>query len=310
VSQANFLSHPVSTLKDEAGREFHYLLVENPSSPFLVIHFTAFFGDWGDRKEFKTNYQGYFHRYRMLKDSGYNCLFLCDQFGATKNGTYYTGERGDLFVERAMNKIIQNVMQKLNISQDHVMTVGSSMGACGALKFGLLFNVGSILAISPHIDLDICAAKQGRELHVTAICPDGKPYSEENFKYTRQVSNLLQRWEEGEKLPTLFLHSCKDDHGVHEEQVLPLLKRWEAHHGTYYFDERETGGHGSDYCTKAVILDVLKNLCEGSPIDVIKYQKQKKYFPADQVGFKNVVWIGKVRPALVKIKKRMESFLK
>jgi hypothetical protein len=108
----------ISTYIDDTGRVFHYSLINNKTDK-LVIHFTAFFGDWGDRKEYKKYYKGYFHRYRMFADQkGYNFLFVCDQYGATQ-------------------EIINTVVASLNIKWQNIITIGSSMGATGALKFGL-----------------------------------------------------------------------------------------------------------------------------------------------------------------------------
>ncbi len=96
----------ISTYIDDAGRVFHYSLINNKTDK-LVIHFTAFFGDWGDRKEYKKYYKGYFHRYRMFIDEKrYNFLFLCDQFGVTENGTYYTGKAGDFLLSVLHKKLL------------------------------------------------------------------------------------------------------------------------------------------------------------------------------------------------------------
>ena len=275
------MNYPISTYVDDSGRKFHYVFIRKKRSQDLVVHFTAFFGDWGDRKEYKKNYQGYFHRLRMLKDSRHNTLFLCDQFGATNNGTYYTGEKGDFFVERAMIRIIESILAEFSISPGKTITIGSSMGAYAALKFGLIFKTKAIFAISPHIDLDICAAKQGRELHVAFIVPDGDPYSPSNFQFTRQIASLLDNWNQG-SLPTLFMHSCKDDAGVHSEQVIPLINKWRNMGGVVYFDEREFGGHGSDYCTRPVILNALEKLFKDRPIDPTIYQRKRKYQPESE----------------------------
>ncbi|TGK09952.1 Two component regulator three Y domain-containing protein [Leptospira fletcheri] len=277
----------ISKYTDEQGRDFFYIFRKKPGVRTLVIHFTAFFGDWGDRKEYKENYQGYFHRLKMLGDQReFNSLFLCDQFGFTKNGTYYTGEHGDFFVERAMLKMIQSILNENGISNQDLITIGSSMGATAALKFGLIFNAKGIVCISPHIDLDICAEKQGRYKHVAFICPDGDPMSENNFKYTRQVARLLNEWNRAKNLPILFIHSCEDDYGVHAEQVIPIVDRWKSLGGNVYADFRPTGGHGSDYCTKPVILDVIQKMIKKREIRPKEYLSYK-YLPEVEKNYRN-----------------------
>ena len=41
----------------------------------------------------------------------------------------------------------------------------------------------------------------------------------------------------------------RDDHGVHAEQVLPLVELWRDRGGAVDLDERASGGHTSEYAT-------------------------------------------------------------
>ncbi|NDG26296.1 MAG: hypothetical protein EB120_03860 [Proteobacteria bacterium] len=165
--------------------------------------------------------------------------------------------------------------------------IGSSMGACAALKFGIEFNCKAIISICPHIDLDICAEKQGRFEHVKFVLKDGNPYSQDNFPVTRRIRDLVHnRTIEGRKLPMLFMHSCKDDHGVHVEQVLPLVEAWHKAKSVVFFDERPYGGHGSDFCTKAMIVDLLRSLFEAKPIHVSKYRRERFLPPNERFYYR------------------------
>jgi hypothetical protein len=269
----------VDFFADDMGRRFNFIHVSRPKTKKLVIHFTAFFGDWGERKEYRENYQGYFHRLKMLKDvTDYGFLFLCDQFGVEKNGTYYTGEKGDFFVERAVINIIQQALLRDGISEENVITIGSSSGATAALKFGLIFGVRGIVAICPHIDLDTSAALQGRSAHVAFIVPDGDPLSSLNRAYTRQVSNAVaDRDVTRHPLPRVFMQTCTDDHGVYSEQVVPFVDLWHKKGGLVDLDVRSFGGHTSEYATKAVILDVLQKLFSGDKVDTRDYATRRRY---------------------------------
>ena len=73
-------------------------------------------------------------------------------------------------------------MKALDRPAQTVVTMGSSMGATAALKFGLMLRVKGIVAISPHIDLDICAERQGRWRHVAVDLPDGDPLAPHNYE--------------------------------------------------------------------------------------------------------------------------------
>jgi pimeloyl-ACP methyl ester carboxylesterase len=242
------------------------------------VHFSAFFGEWGNAKPYRDTFQGYYHRLKMLGDeTAYDWLFMCDQYGADKNGTYYTGEKGDFFVERAMLRIVEQTMQDWGHPAEHTVLLGSSMGGTAALKFGLMLGVRGIVAVSPHIDLDISAARQGRERHVEFIVPDGDTQSVDNYRYTRQIRGLLRDHDPGRPLPALFVQVCKDDAGVYDEQVLPLVDEWRAKGGKAWLDARPIGGHTSDWATKPLLLDTTAALLAGRDIDVDRYQTDPQF---------------------------------
>jgi hypothetical protein len=96
--------------RDEQGRAFRYVHVRHPGAQGLIVHFSAFFGEWGEARQHRRVFSGHFHRLRMLGDvADYDWLFVCDEYGADGNGTYYTGESGDMFIERAMLDLIRSV---------------------------------------------------------------------------------------------------------------------------------------------------------------------------------------------------------
>ena len=210
---------------DDDGRRFGYVHVRHPGSRGLGIHFSAFYTTRGVTRTDREDFGGYFHRLKMLGSCpDHDWLFLCDPYGAFDNGTYYTGERGDLYVERATTTIIERVLAEGGYGTDAVVTLGSSMGATAALKFGRRLGVAGIVAIGPHIDLDISAVRQNRMAEVAFALPDGDVTAEHNRPITRQVRHELAS--AGTVPPPLFVQSCVDDLGVHAEQVLPLVDAW------------------------------------------------------------------------------------
>ena len=165
---------PVRTYTDPDGRPFDYVHLTHEGSHGLGVHFSAFFGKWGDAKPYRDRFRGYFHRLKMLgTDPAHDWLFLCDAYGAHDNGTYYTGEKGDFYVERAMLAILEQVTTEHGYEPADTVMLGSSMGATAALKFGLMLDSAGILAVSPHIDLDVCALRQDRQDEVGFIVPSG-----------------------------------------------------------------------------------------------------------------------------------------
>src|SRR4051812_28021692 len=252
MSEAGERAPRIESLVDPEGRRFNYVPVRH-GAPDLAIHFSAFFGEWGNAKPYRDTFQGYYHRLKMLGGSTeHDWLFMCDQYGADENGTYYTGEKGDFFVERATLDIMERTMQEWGHPPDRTVLLGSSMGATAALKFGLMLGVRGIVVVSPHIDLDISAARQDRERHVAFIVPDGDTQSVDNYRYTRQIRNLLDAHDSAAAgpLPGLFMQVCKDDAGVYEEQVLPLVDEWRGRGGKARVGPPPAGGPPRDRATQ------------------------------------------------------------
>ena len=164
-------------------------------------------------------------------DARHDWLFLCDTYGAVDNGTYYTGRAGDLFVERAMIEIISGEMGHRNHGFDRVVTLGSSMGATGALTMGLHFDVAGIITVCPHVDLDTCARMCDKYEEVAFSLSRRRPLAADNFWITHRIRNSLDGYGPSRQPPLLFVQSVADDVGVHNEQVLPLVDAWAEHGG-------------------------------------------------------------------------------
>lgn len=227
------------------NRLYNYVLY--PGDEALCVHFSAFFGEWGEQRRNRALYQGYFHRMRMFWPlSRYRFLFLCDTFGADRNGTYYKGENGDFFVDRAMERILDSVQEQVGVDSDRVVMLGSSMGATAALSLALRRQAAGAVAVSPHIDLDLSARYQGRSRHVAAVLGADDVESPRHFEVTREVRKLAETAPIG---PRIAFQSMEDDQGVHNEQVIPFVQRWRDRGGEVDCDFRPHGGHTSEYAT-------------------------------------------------------------
>jgi hypothetical protein len=228
------------------GRTYPYVVLPGRGST-MCIHYSAFFGEWGERRQHRAQFQGWFHRLRMFWPMAqYHFLFLCDTFGADANGTYYKGENGDFFVERAMQVIQRQVADQLGVDATRTVTLGSSMGATAALRFALRHGFAGAVAVAPHIDLDISALRQRRLRHVSAVVGREDVDAPELRPVMREVADLAAGVP---VLPSLVVQSMQDDDGVHDEQVLPLVSTWKARGGRVLTDFHPTGGHTSDYAT-------------------------------------------------------------
>jgi len=153
-----------------------------------------------------------------------------------------------------MLDLIPRQIEALGHTPATTVTMGSSMGATGALKFGLLLGLKGIVAIGPHIDLDICAERQGRWRHVAAIVADGDPVSPGNREVP--ASSTAGGALAPATCATPPLHA-----GVSRRRRCfsragrPLCRDWAAAGGSVTRDARRTGGHTSDHATRALLLD-------------------------------------------------------
>jgi pimeloyl-ACP methyl ester carboxylesterase len=228
------------------SRSYPYVVLPGHGST-LCIHYSAFFGEWGDRRRERAQFAGWFHRLRMFWPLvQHSFLFLCDTFGADENGTYYKGVGGDFFVERAMESIQARVAAELDVVPHRIVTLGSSMGATAALRFALRSRYAGAIAVSPHIDLDISALRQGRLRHVAAVLGDNDVAAPQFRPVTREIARLVDTVR---PLPRLVIQSMLDDDGVHTEQVVPLVEAWRAASGEVQTDFRPEGGHTSQHAT-------------------------------------------------------------
>jgi hypothetical protein len=228
------------------GRLYNYVLYPGDGDA-LCVHFSAFFGEWGERRPYREQFGGYFHRLRMFwPDTAHRYLFLCDTFGADANGTYYKGEGGDFFVERAMDRILADALEETATPPGRVVTMGSSMGATAAVRFALRHGYAGAVTLVPHFDLDLCARYQGRAPHVAALLGASDVEDPRHFPVTREIRDLAATVS---PLPRLVVQSMADDHGVHQEQVEPLVALWRSRGGAVRADFRPEGGHTSEFAT-------------------------------------------------------------
>lgn len=244
------------------GRDYPYVVLPGTGET-LCIHYSAFFGeDWSERRKARPEYRGWFHRLRMFWPMArHNFLFLCDTAGADQNGSYYKGVGGDFYVERAMDRIQDVVAGELGIGREAIVTLGSSMGANAAIRFALRLGYAGAVAVTPHIDLDVSARRQNRVRHVEAIVGRRDLEAPDLTSVMREIRELVQTVR---PLPRLVVQSALDDHGVHYEQVVPLVGEWRHGGGAALSDFRDSGGHATaqatpDFFERAVRWCLVKN---------------------------------------------------
>lgn len=72
---------------------------------------------------------------RTLKKVKANKIFILDDFAKDKRGCYYLGQYPEFLVEKSVNKLIADFIEKINALK--IIFCGSSKGGWAALNFGL-----------------------------------------------------------------------------------------------------------------------------------------------------------------------------
>lgn len=85
------------TYVTESGNKLHYILRKSKKSNRLIVVFSGFAGH---NKKARYNYM------RTLHDANCNTLFILDDFGYKKVGSYYLGDKCKLYEENAIQQLI------------------------------------------------------------------------------------------------------------------------------------------------------------------------------------------------------------
>lgn len=140
-------------MSEKRYQRLRYLLKTNSSSDTLVVCFSGF----GNGGSAKYNY------INTLKMVNVNKLFILDDFGYNKTGSYYLGENGDWFLPDMIVGLIKKIQTESRIK--HLLMVGSSKGGSAALFYSIKMEadaciigapqyfIGDYLSIDKHIPI-------------------------------------------------------------------------------------------------------------------------------------------------------------
>ena len=202
-----------------------------------------------------------FHGFRAANTfEEFDFTLLRDNSGPTSDGTYYFGKANNPFIENAISEFIAIRIAQIRESKPGVkiIGIGSSMGAYGATKFGIIHQFDSVVALVPHFDLNAARAYCGRKMWIDWAGEGGT--EEEQLFYLNRLQLLVTEYES--RLPPVFCQSAKDDAGVHEEQVIPFSKLYKNSGGIFFEDFRKDGGHSMTNASNEYIRAVLNLMAD------------------------------------------------
>lgn len=124
-------------ISEKRYKRLRYILQVNRKSGILIVCFSGF----GNSGSAKYNY------IRTLQPVKGNKLFILDNFGYKKQGSYYLGENGDLFLPDMISELITKIQSKRKINQ--IFMVGSSKGGSAALYYAIRLSADACIIGAP-----------------------------------------------------------------------------------------------------------------------------------------------------------------
>ncbi len=127
-----------ATLKQRHYKHITYYFRSCRKSDIILVSFCAFPGGC---KPSRYNY------INTLKNMNVNRLFLLDNHGYNKTGSYFLGENGNYYLLDEIPELIKSIKEKNNIKK--TVMLGSSKGGTSAILYGILCNADYVIAGAP-----------------------------------------------------------------------------------------------------------------------------------------------------------------
>src|SRR5690606_31417746 len=102
------------------------LFFENKKSDKLLVVFSAMVG------EGQSPVYNYVIKFNNIKC---NKLYILDEYGYQKRGSYYLGENNNFFIDKAVTKLIDFISNEHGFNRKNIITTGTSKGGFAALYF-------------------------------------------------------------------------------------------------------------------------------------------------------------------------------
>lgn len=194
--------------KMKNGKYLKYILIRNKSNKLFV----TFSGFPNKNSTAKYNYM------RTLKQYEVNKLFILDDVGYGKKGSYYLGENGDYFLEEEIISLIDRIKKKYNLTE--TCALGTSKGGWAALYYGIKLKCNMIIAGAPQYYIgDYLNTNEYHKKILEGIVGDidNKKIEELNNK----LPNVIKR--NKSENTKFIIHYSKEEH-TYEEHIKFLLE--------------------------------------------------------------------------------------
>lgn len=137
------------TMEDGKRLPFAVIRAEDPRNAPLLVAFHGWTGGLNVQRDFSSMISP---AHADAFPSNWNILLPQDRYGYARCGSWWLGEKGNLFMPRLLDDMIETVRQRIGFN-GQIYTFGTSMGGFGAILHGLRWRARAICANVPQIRL-------------------------------------------------------------------------------------------------------------------------------------------------------------
>lgn len=173
---------------------------------------------------------------RTLKNINCNKLFILDDLGEDKRGSYYLGRYPEYNFEKAVEQLLNNIIKKYSIKE--VVFCGSSKGGYAALNFGIKYNqsIGKGIIIgAPQFWLGQYLSAPANETTLNGIKGEYKK-EEVVLNLDNHLESKIKKYSD-EKKQNIYIHFSENDH-TYKEHIVDLCSLLE-NYGYKLLENRE-----------------------------------------------------------------------
>ena len=123
-------------INEKKYKHVTYFFKNEPKTDVLIVVFSGF-SQMGKKPRY--NYVNHINKNVKAKK-----LFILDNYGYNKAGSYYLGEKGDWFLPNDICELVDNIKGKYGIKT--IITVGTSKGGTASLVYGIKCNATAIIS--------------------------------------------------------------------------------------------------------------------------------------------------------------------
>lgn len=192
--------------QEDRYKKLKYIL-KKTNSDVLVVVFSGFPGN----SKAKYNYM------KTLQDCHCNQLFILDNFGYKKRGSYYLGENGNWFLIEQVQSLVECIVEKLSIK--YIIMGGSSKGGTSALFYGIKCNANLVIIGAPQYYV---GTYLNTDNHIDIL--DGIIGGGDREEAVRRLNEYLPSViKESKNHPTICIHYSPSEH-TYSEHIQYMIK--------------------------------------------------------------------------------------